>query len=45
MSDRKHLGYIVGGGLKDKFRARLSVSSHEVQEGAFVGVTLRRTHE
>jgi len=36
MSDRKHLGYIVGGGLKDKFRARLTVSSHEVQEGAFV---------
>ena len=36
MSDRKLLGYIVGGGLKDKFRARLTVSSHEVQEGAFV---------
>jgi hypothetical protein len=34
----KHIGYIVGGGLKESFRARLTVPSQEVQEGAFVVV-------
>ncbi len=30
------IGYIVGGGLKENFRVRLTVPSQEVQEGAFV---------
>ena len=30
------IGYIVGGGLKENFRARLTVPSQEVQEGSFV---------
>ena len=30
------IGYIVGGGLKESFQARLTVPSEEVQEGAFV---------
>ena len=30
------IGYIVGGGLKESFRVRLTVPSQEVQEGAFV---------
>jgi hypothetical protein len=30
------IGYIVGGGLKESFRARLTVPSQDVQEGAFV---------
>jgi len=30
------IGYIVGGGLKESFRARLTVPSQNVQEGAFV---------
>ncbi len=30
------IGYIIGGGLKESFRARLTVPSQEVQEGAFV---------
>ena len=30
------IGYIVGGGLKESLRARLTVPSQEVQEGAFV---------
>jgi hypothetical protein len=32
----KPIGYIVGGGLKESFRARLTVPSQEVQEGGFV---------
>ncbi len=36
MSEDKPIGYIVGGGLKESFRARLTVPSQEVQEGAFV---------
>ncbi|MBM3150820.1 MAG: ATP-binding protein [Chloroflexi bacterium] len=32
----KPIGYIVGGGLKESFRARLTVPSQEIQEGAFV---------
>jgi uncharacterized protein len=30
------IGYIVGGGLKENFRVRLTVPAQEVQEGAFV---------
>jgi hypothetical protein len=30
------IGYIVGGGLKENLRVRLTVPSQEVQEGAFV---------
>jgi len=33
---RKTIGYLVGGGLKDNFHVRLTVRSHEIQEGAFV---------
>jgi hypothetical protein len=37
MSEEKTtIGYIVGGGLKESFRVRLTVPSQEVQEGAFV---------
>jgi hypothetical protein len=37
MTDNQNpIGYIVGGGLKESFRARLTVPSQEVQEGAFV---------
>jgi len=36
MSEDNPIGYIVGGGLKESFRARLTVPSQEVQEGAFV---------
>jgi len=32
------IGYIVGGGLKESFRVRLTVPSTQVQEGAFVVV-------
>ena len=34
--DRKKIGYIIGGGLKESFRVRLEVPANEVQEGAFV---------
>jgi len=34
--DNQPIGYIVGGGLKESFRARLTVPAQEVQEGAFV---------
>jgi len=30
------IGYVVGGGLKENLRVRLTVPSQEVQEGAFV---------
>jgi hypothetical protein len=33
---RTQIGYLVGGGLKENFRVRLTVSSQEIQEGAFV---------
>ena len=36
MNQDKPIGYIVGGGLKDSFRARLTVPAQDVQEGAFV---------
>jgi len=32
----KSIGYIVGGGLKESLRVRLTVPSQDVQEGAFV---------
>ena len=36
MSNRKLIGYVVGGGLKESFRVRLQVPANQVQEGAFV---------
>ncbi|MDD2922012.1 MAG: ATP-binding protein [Anaerolineales bacterium] len=36
MSKNESIGYIVSGGLKESFRARLTVEAQEVQEGAFV---------
>jgi uncharacterized protein len=30
------IGYLVGGGLKESFRVRLTVSPQDIQEGAFV---------
>ncbi len=32
----KSIGYIIGGGLKEGFRVRLTVSADTVQEGSFV---------
>lgn len=32
----KYIGYVVGGGLKENLRVRLTVPPQEVQEGAFV---------
>jgi len=34
--DNQPIGYIVGGGLKEGFRIRLTVSADQVQEGSFV---------
>ena len=34
--ERTKIGYLVGGGLKESFRVRLTVSPQEIQEGAFV---------
>ncbi len=34
--DNESIGYIIGGGLKEGFRVRLTVPGHEVQEGSFV---------
>lgn len=36
--NRKEIGYIVSGGLKESFSARLTVPASEVQEGAFVTI-------
>ena len=36
MEQRTQIGYLVGGGLKENFRVRLTVSPQEIQEGAFV---------
>jgi len=36
MEQRTKIGYLVGGGLKENFRVRLTVSPQEMQEGAFV---------
>jgi hypothetical protein len=35
-AQRTQIGYLVGGGLKENFRVRLTVSPQEMQEGAFV---------
>ena len=35
-SKKDTIGYVVGGGLKENFRVRLTVPSQDVQEGAFV---------
>jgi len=35
---RQAIGYIVGGGLKENLRARLTVPAQDVQEGGFVVV-------
>lgn len=35
-TQRTKIGYLVGGGLKENFRVRLTVSPQEIQEGAFV---------
>ncbi len=34
--ESKNIGYVVGGGLKENLRVRLTIPSQEVQEGAFV---------
>ncbi len=36
MDDNTPLGYIIGGGLKEGFRIRLTVPADQVQEGSFV---------
>ena len=35
-SDKKNIGYVVGGSLRDNLNIRLTVPPQEVQEGAFV---------
>lgn len=35
-NQRTQIGYLVGGGLKENFRVRLTVSPQDIQEGAFV---------
>ena len=35
-NQKKVIGYVVGGGLKENLRVRLTIPSQEVQEGAFV---------
>jgi DNA helicase HerA-like ATPase len=37
-SEGKNIGYIVGGGLRESLRVRLTVDPQDVQEGAFVVV-------
>ena len=34
--DQESIGYIVGGGLKENLRVRLTLPPQKVQEGAFV---------
>ncbi len=36
MTEQKAIGYIVGGGLKESFRVRLTIPAQQVQEGGFV---------
>jgi hypothetical protein len=36
MSEQTKIGYVIGGGLKDSFSARLTVDPLSVQEGGFV---------
>jgi hypothetical protein len=38
MNENEPIGYIVGGGLQENLRVRLTVPSQEVQEGAFVTI-------
>jgi hypothetical protein len=38
MNENKPIGYIVGGGLQENLRVRLTVPSQEIQEGAFVTI-------
>jgi hypothetical protein len=35
-NQKKMIGYVVGGGLKENLRVRLTIPSQDVQEGAFV---------
>jgi hypothetical protein len=35
-NNNKIIGYVVGGGLRENLRVRLTIPSQEVQEGAFV---------
>jgi energy-coupling factor transporter ATP-binding protein EcfA2 len=35
-NNKKIIGYVVGGGLRENLRVRLTIPSQEVQEGAFV---------
>jgi Helicase HerA, central domain len=35
-NEKKIIGYVVGGGLRENLRVRLTIPSQEVQEGAFV---------
>ncbi len=37
-NNNKNIGYIVGGGLRENLRVRLTIPSQQVQEGAFVVV-------
>lgn len=39
MDENRSIGYIVGGGLQENLRVRLTVPSQEVQEGAFVTIS------
>jgi DNA helicase HerA-like ATPase len=34
--NRKAVGYVIGGGLKENLRVRLTVPTQEVQEGSFI---------
>jgi len=38
MDEQQYIGYIVGGGLKENLRVRLTVAAQQVQEGGFVVV-------
>jgi hypothetical protein len=38
MEEKKFIGKIVGGGLKESLQVRLEVPAEDVQEGAFVVV-------
>ena len=36
--DNPYIGYVVGGGLRENLRVRLTVPAQDVQEGGFVVV-------
>ncbi|HVN56098.1 MAG TPA: ATP-binding protein [Anaerolineaceae bacterium] len=38
MENQQYIGYVVGGGLKENLRVRLTVPAYSVQEGGFVVV-------